>query len=125
MGELMARIRAALRRGGRPAGAAQALFRVRDLEVDLELRAVRVAGKEVHLTPTQYELLRVFVTHPNKLLTNRTLLQLVWGPEYGAETHYLHVYVGQLRQKLGDDPLEPRYIATEPGVGYRFLSETL
>jgi two-component system, OmpR family, KDP operon response regulator KdpE len=124
MGELMARIRVALRHSARPGSGAEAVFRTADLSVDFEKRAVRVGEMDVHLTPTEYELLKVLVTHPNKLLTNRILLQLIWGPEYGSETHYLHVYVAQLRQKLGDDPQDPHYIFTEPGVGYRFLSET-
>jgi two-component system, OmpR family, KDP operon response regulator KdpE len=123
MGELSARMRVALRHAARPTVDAEAVFRTRDLEVDLGRRRVRLGKGEIHLTPTEYELLKVFVTHPNKLLTNRMLLQLVWGPEYGSETHYLHVYVAQLRQKLGDDTQDPLYIATEPGVGYRLLSE--
>lgn len=121
IGELTARIRVALRHSARGAGGTEAVFRTLDLEMDLGLRTVRVGGNAVHLTPNEYQLLKAFVAHPNKLLTNRMLLQLVWGPEYGSETHYLHVYVAQLRQKLGDDPQEPRFIATEPGVGYRFL----
>ncbi len=123
MEELQARIRVALRHAARPASGSAAVFRTGDLEVDFERRTVRVSGNEVHLTPTEYELLKVFVTHPNKVLTNRMLLQLVWGPEYGSETHYLHVYVAQLRQKIEADPQAPRYIVTEPGVGYRLLSD--
>ncbi len=121
--ELLARIRVALRHAAHPGSGGAAVFRAGDLEVDFERRTVRVAGCEVHLTPTEYDLLKVFVTHPNKVLTNRMLLQLVWGPEYGSETHYLHVYVAQLRQKIESDPQTPRYIVTEPGVGYRLLSE--
>jgi len=123
MEELLARIRVALRHAVRPATGAAAIFRTGDLEVDFERRTVRVGGNQVHLTPTEYDLLKVLVTHPNKVLTNRMLLQLVWGPEYGSETHYLHVYVAQLRQKLEADPQAPRYIITEPGVGYRLLSD--
>ncbi len=123
VGELLARLRVALRHTARPSSGSDAVFRTRHFEVDFERRCVRVSGQEVHLTPTEYELLKVFVTHPNKLLTNRSLLQLVWGPEYGSESHYLHVYVAQLRQKLEPDPQRPRYFLTEPGVGYRLESE--
>lgn len=122
-GELLARIRVALRHSAGLA-AGEAVFRAGDLEVNLERHGVRVGGREVHLTPTEYELLKAFVTHPDKLLTNRMLLQMVWGPEYGSENHYLHVYVAQLRQKLEADPQAPRYIITEPGVGYRLSADT-
>ncbi len=123
MEELLARIRVALRHAAHPGSGSAAIFRTGDLEVDFERRRVRVGGTEVHLTPTEYDLLKVFVTYPDKVLTNRMLLQLVWGPEYGSETHYLHVYVAQLRQKLEADPQAPWYIVTEPGVGYRLLSD--
>ena len=99
------------------------MFRTGDLEVDLERRVVRVEGVQVRLTPTEYDLLRAFLTHPNKVLTDRMLLQEVWGPEYGDEAHYLHVYIGRLRRKLEKDPQEPRYLITDPGVGYRLVSE--
>jgi len=84
---------------------------------------VRVAGEEVHLTPTEYDLLKALIAHPNRVLTDRMLLQRVWGPEYGGESHYLHVYVARLRKKLEADPQRPRYLATEPGVGYRLLDQ--
>ena len=119
--ELLARVRVALRHAVRPASGADAVFRTGDLEVDVEHRRVRVGGTEVHLTPTEYELLRVFVDHPNKLLTDRMLLQRVWGPDYGAEAHYLHVYVARLRKKIG--VTGGRYLVTEPGVGYRLVAE--
>ena len=122
-GELLARIRVALRHSAGLA-AGEAVFRGGDLEINLERRRLQVGGREVRLTPTEYELLKAFVTHPDKLLTNRMLLQMVWGPEYGSENHYLHVYVAQLRQKLEADPQAPRYIITEPGVGYRFSADT-
>jgi two-component system KDP operon response regulator KdpE len=93
------------------------------LEVDVQRRIVRVDGQEVHLSPTEYELLKVFLTHPNKVLTDAMLLQQVWGPAYGSEAHYLHVYVARLRKKLEQDPRSPRYFATEPGVGYRLLAD--
>jgi two-component system KDP operon response regulator KdpE len=84
---------------------------------------VSVSGSDVRLSPTEYALLKVFVTNPNKLLTDRALLQQVWGPEYGSEAHYLHVYIARLRKKLEEDPQKPRYLVTEPGVGYRLLAE--
>jgi two-component system KDP operon response regulator KdpE len=84
---------------------------------------VSVAGKDIHLSPTEYELLRALVSHPNKVLTDRMLLQQVWGPQYSSEGHYLHVYVARLRKKLEVDSQNPRYITTEPGVGYRLLTD--
>jgi len=121
--ELLARIRVALRHALGPAGGGQAVFRTGELEVDVEYRRVRVGGRDVHLTPTEYELLKTFITHPNKVLTDRMLLQEVWGPEYGSEGHYLHVYVARLRKKLEASPQAPRYLITEPGVGYRLLTQ--
>jgi two-component system, OmpR family, KDP operon response regulator KdpE len=121
--ELLARIRVALRHSAKPAQGSAAIFRTGVLEVDLERRQVRVGGSEVHLTPTEYELLRVFVEYPNKLLTDRMLLQRVWGADYGSEAHYLHVYVARLRKKLEPDPGRGRHFITEPGVGYRLLAD--
>jgi two-component system KDP operon response regulator KdpE len=121
--ELLARIRVALRHAARPPSGAAAVFRTGDLQVDLEHRRVTVGGHEVHLSPTEYDLVKTFVAHPNKLLTDRMLLQEVWGPQYGSEGHYLHVYVARLRKKLEADPRNPRYLMTEPGVGYRLLAE--
>ncbi|MCL4508279.1 MAG: response regulator transcription factor [Chloroflexi bacterium] len=123
IGELLARIRVALRHAARPAAGSAAVFRSGDLEVDLERRKVTVAGEETHLTPTEYQLLKVFISHPDKVLTDRMLLQQAWGPEYGSEAHYLHVYVARLRKKLEADPQQPRYLMTERGVGYRLLSD--
>ena len=79
----------------------------------------------MHLTPTEYDLLKVFLTNANKVLTDRMLLQQVWGPDYGDESHYLHVYVARLRRKIEADPQDPAYLMTEPGVGYRFRSDDL
>ncbi len=123
MDELLARVRVALRHAAHPASGAAAIFRCGGLAVDLERRQVTVDDREVKLTPTEYALLRAFVAHPDKVLTRRMLLQEVWGPEYGAEAHYLHVYVASLRRKLEADPQRPRYLLTEPGVGYRFQTE--
>lgn len=121
--ELLARLRVALRHAARPPRGPSAIFRTGELEVDLERRRVRVGGREVHLTPTEYALLKAFIAHPGKLLTDRMLLQEVWGPQYSSEAHYLHVYVARLRKKLEPDPQNPRYLVTEPGVGYRLLAE--
>lgn len=120
--ELLARVRVALRHTARTT-TGNATFRTDDLEVDLEARRVTVGGDGIHLTPTEYELLKAFITHPNKVLTTRMLLSWVWGDQYGAGDHYLHVYVARLRKKLATDPQGPRYLVTEPGVGYRLLTE--
>jgi len=121
VGELMARLRVALRHVARPAQGAEAIFRTGNLAVDLEHRRVTVNGHEVHLTPTEYELLKVLISHPDKVFTDRMLLQQVWGANYGAEAHYLHVYVARLRKKIEADPQNPQFLMTEPGIGYRFL----
>jgi two-component system KDP operon response regulator KdpE len=96
---------------------------VGEIEMDFERRQVTADGREVRLTPTEYDLLKAFMTHPDKVLTDQMLLSTVWGPAYGQEAHYLHVYVARLRKKLEPDPQRPRYLKTEPGVGYRLLSE--
>jgi two-component system KDP operon response regulator KdpE len=123
MDELLARMRATLRRA-QPADAAPPVLHFGDLEIDLARKLVRRHETRVRLTPTEYSLLEVMVTNPGKLLTHRWLLQKVWGAGYGEETHYLHVYVRQLRQKLGDDTSIPRLIITEPGVGYRWTADS-
>jgi two-component system KDP operon response regulator KdpE len=116
--ELLARLRAALRRGE---PSTEPVVELGDLRVDLEKHAVTVAGRPVQLTPHEFALLRVFARNPGKLLTHATLLREVWGRGYGEESHYLHVYVSQLRRKLEPDPRRPRYIVTEPGAGYRLV----
>ena len=118
--ELLARVRVALRHGG-ASGVREAVFVTGDLRIDRERRLVEVAGEEVHLTPTEYALLVALAAQPGSVVTDRALLQRVWGPEYGSENHYLHVYMGRLRKKLEADPAQPRYIRTEPGVGYRLI----
>ena len=120
--ELLARIRVALRHTLR-SGTDEPVFRTRGLTVDIEHRRVTVDGEELHLTPTEYALLTALVRHADRVVTDSMLLQEVWGPEYGDEDHYLHVYVARLRKKLERDPQKSRYIATEPGVGYRLLTE--
>jgi two-component system KDP operon response regulator KdpE len=118
MDELLARLRAALRRvvpADAPAKVETAAF-----TVDLAAHRVLVDGCDVRLTPTEWHLLEVLVRHPGQLVSQRQLLQEVWGPRYGTEANYLRVYVSQLRRKLEPDPLHPRHLITEPGVGYRF-----
>ncbi|MGH8066272.1 MAG: response regulator [Candidatus Entotheonellia bacterium] len=122
MGELLARIRAALRHRLQ-AEVAEPVFRSSGLSVDLVRRVVMVDSREVKLTPKEYDLLRVLVTHAGKVITHQQLLREVWGPASLYETHYLRVYIGQLRQKLEPDPARPWYILTEPGVGYRLRME--
>ncbi len=120
--ELLARVRAVLRRSGwvvQP--PAPGVLRYGAIEIDLAAHAVRRAGVPVHLTPTEFALLDQLVTHPNKLLSHQLLLQRVWGSDYRDETEYLRVYMGRLRRKLESDPATPRYLLTEPGVGYRFV----
>jgi len=116
--ELLARIRAVVRRQAAVASGA-AVVRAGDLTIDLERRLVTVAGKEVHLTPTEYELLRYLALHAGKLVTHTILLREVWGSYAVGEPQNTRYVVAQIRRKLGDDPARPRYIATEPGVGYR------
>jgi len=120
--ELLARVRVALRHAAGPASGPEAVFRTGRLEVDLEHRRVRVSGADVHLTPTEYELLSEFIAHPDRVLTDRMLLSSVWGPEYGDESHYLHVYMARLRRKIEPDARHLQYLLTEPGVGYRLVT---
>ena len=116
--ELMARIRAALRRSA-PGDATPAFVRD-DLKIDFDKRVVTVKNNPVRLTPKEFELLRHLVANQGKTLGHRRLLQAVWGPDYGEETEYLRVFINQLRKKIEPDPHKPRYILTEPWVGYRF-----
>jgi two-component system KDP operon response regulator KdpE len=118
IGELLARLRAALRRAGPPG---EPVLEVGPIQIDLDAHAVTVDGNEVHLTPHEFDILRVLAQHPGKLLTHRAILREVWGPAYGDESNYLHVYVSQLRRKLEPDVARPRYLLTEPGAGYRLV----
>ncbi len=120
-GELLARVRAALRDA--PGQNAETMFRSGSLEVDLAARLVHKNGKEIKLTPTEYALLRLFVIHAGKVLTHRQLLTEVWGPNASKETHYLRVHIAHLRDKIEDDPARPELIRTEPSIGYRFIGE--
>ena len=119
MDELLARVRAALRRAS-PGDPEQPVVETGSFTVDLRAHRVTTTDGEVRLTPTEWHLLEVLVRHPGQLVTQRQLLQEVWGPAYGTETNYLRVYLSQLRRKLETDPTHPRHIITEPGVGYRF-----
>jgi two-component system KDP operon response regulator KdpE len=122
--ELLARIRVALRHAAMPPGAPPApVFEVGDLRVDLTARRVWSAGQEVRLTPTEYKLLATLVRHAGKVLTHRQLLKEVWGATYVSQSHYVRVYLAQLRQKIEADPARPRLLLTEPGVGYRLKDE--
>lgn len=116
--ELLARLRAALRRVDVPSDP---VVELGDVSVDLERRLVVRAGEPVLLTPTEFELLRLFVRNEGKLLTHAAILREIWGPAYGDESHYLHVYISQLRRKLEADPARPRLLLTQPGAGYRLV----
>ncbi len=120
VGELLARMRAALRHATRnPDDVGESTFSIGELHVDLPKRQVSVARNQVHLTPIEYRLLTTLIRHAGKVLTHRQLLLEVWGPPYADQAHYLRVYMAQLRRKLEVDPARPRYLLTEPGVGYR------
>ena len=122
VGELLARLRVALRHAA--AGeSGEPTFTVGDLTVDQIKRQVRVDGREVHLTPIEYRLLTLLVRHSGRVVSQRQLLKEVWGPGQTEQTHYLRVYMGTLRRKLEKDPARPRYLLTEPGVGYRLAAE--
>ncbi|HEX7684119.1 MAG TPA: response regulator [Trinickia sp.] len=122
-GELIARIRAHLRRHNRNAGATSAAAKVRfgDIAVDLELRTVEREGTAVHLTPIEYRLLVALIRHAGRVLTHQQLLQEVWGPARTDSAHYLRIYMGHLRHKLERDPTQPQHIITETGIGYRLV----
>ncbi len=124
VGELLARMRVALRHAASLAGpGAPHTFALGDLEMDLLRRRVTLAGAEVHLTPIEYKLLTTLIRHAGKVLTHRQLLTEVWGAASVDQAHYLRVYMAQLRRKLEADPARPRYLLTEPGVGYRLAAE--
>ena len=120
--ELLARLRAALRRAGDD--GAEPTVCVGDLVVDMAAHRVSRAGEEIHLTPIEYDLLRVLAQHRGKLVTHRQLLRTVWGPAYETETHYLRVHFAHMRAKLEPDPSQPRYVITDPGIGYRLRDDS-
>ena len=123
IGELLARLRVALRHAAAPEGGGEPVFEVGDLKVDLAARLVFRRGGEVHLTPIEYKLLATLVRHAGKVVTHRQLLKEAWGPNAVEQTHYVRVYMTQLRHKLEDDPSRPRYLLTESGVGSRLKAE--
>jgi two-component system KDP operon response regulator KdpE len=124
VGELTARIKVALRHSNRTEKASfDPAFQTGNLKVDLEKRLVFVGSEEIHLTPIEYKLLSILVRHAGKLVTRKELLGDVWGPAGGDSSHYLRIYVHQLRHKLEENPAQPRYLITEPGVGYRLKTE--
>ena len=120
MDELLARMRAALRRSANQPGRATAITEIGDFRVDAEGHKATLRGREIHLTPKEFELLSFMVQHPGAVLTHHKLLGAVWGGNYTEQTEYLRVFVGQLRKKLEADPANPKYILTEPWIGYRF-----
>ena len=120
VGELLARVRALLRRGKLAGETGSPVIRFGDVEVDLTRRQILRQGTPVHLTPIEYRLLCVMLANTGKVMTHRHLLRDVWGPSYVESNHYLRIYVGHLRQKLEQDPTQPRHLLTETGVGYRF-----
>ena len=123
VGELLARVRANLRRPRATAPEdADPVFRFGDVEVDRTARLVRRGGAEVHLTPIEYRLLSVLMANAGRVLTQRQLLREVWGPSHAEQSHYLRIYMGHLRQKLEADPTQPRHLLTETAVGYRLLA---
>jgi two-component system, OmpR family, KDP operon response regulator KdpE len=121
--ELLARIRAALRRSPQVSSESQ-ILRFEDLEINFNLRRVAVGTRESRLTPKEFDLLQYFVAHPNVPIPHTKLLQSVWGPDYGGEVEYLRVFINQLRKKIEKNPSDPKYLVTEPWVGYRFRFPT-
>jgi two-component system KDP operon response regulator KdpE len=122
MGELLARVRATLRRSAAGVGEALTVIEEGDFSVDIEARNVTVRGQEVHLSPKEFDLLVHFLRHPGKVLTHRALLTSVWGGNYVEQSEYLRVFIRHLRKKVERDPAQPRHILTEPWIGYRFDS---
>jgi two-component system KDP operon response regulator KdpE len=123
MNEVLARIRVALRHAAQVESGTEPIFTAGPLRVDFAQRLVQVNGQEVRLTPTEYDLLKALIKNSGKIMTRQMLLSQVWGTGYGAESHYLHVYIGQLRRKIEPDPTHPRFILTISGVGYRFNAD--
>jgi two-component system KDP operon response regulator KdpE len=122
VGELLARVRAALRHAAR-APSGKELLVLGDASIDLQRRRVTRSGAEVHLTPIEFRLLSCLAQHLDMVVTHRQLLREVWGPSYVEHTHYLRIYMKQLREKLEADPVRPKHLLTETGVGYRLLAE--
>ena len=123
MNEVLARIRVALRHAAQVESGTEPIFIAGPLRVDFAQRLVQVNDQEVKLTPTEYDLLKALIKNKGKIMTRHMLLSQVWGTGYGTESHYLHVYIGQLRRKIEPDPAHPRFILTISGVGYRFHAD--
>lgn len=123
VGELMARVRSALRRRTIGAEENSTIYEHNGLTVDIDRRQVVMKGDEIKLTPKEFDILKLLIKHAGRVVTHQFLLREIWGPTYVSETHYLRVYVGQLRQKIEEDPAQPYFIITDPGVGYRFREE--
>jgi two-component system KDP operon response regulator KdpE len=121
VGELLARARAALRRRATPAGSESPVVRFGDVDADLARRRVTRSGEPVHLTPVEFRLLAALLRHPDKVLTHRHLLREVWGPSHVEDTHYLRIFMANLRRKLEAEPARPRHLITETAIGYRFV----
>jgi two-component system KDP operon response regulator KdpE len=121
--EVLARVRVALRHTAQVQTGTEPIFALGQLRVDFAQRLVTNNGQEVKLTPTEYDLLKALIKNRGKIMTRQMLLSQVWGTGYGADSHYLHVYIGQLRRKIESDPAHPRFILTVSGVGYRFCEE--
>ncbi|HXD07105.1 MAG TPA: response regulator [Burkholderiaceae bacterium] len=121
VGELLARVRAHLRRSAGGSPGSRAAIEFGDVKIDLARRSVERSGATLHVTPIEYRLLTHLAAHPHSVLTHRQLLHAVWGPNHSQDTHYLRVYMGQLRKKIEEDPAQPRHLVTETGIGYRFV----
>jgi two-component system KDP operon response regulator KdpE len=117
-------VRVALRHAARPSEGTESVVRLGDVEVDLERRRLLVRGTDVHLTPTEWDLAKLFISHPDKVLTDHKIMDSIWGATYPAQAHSLHVYVARLRKKLEAVPGAERHLITEPAVGYRFVTES-
>jgi two-component system KDP operon response regulator KdpE len=122
MGELLARIRVALRRSAKTVDEPVLAFG--EITLDIARRIVSLRGKELKLTPTEYEILKYLTLQADRVVTHQQLLRAIWGPNYQEHTHYLRIYVGQLRRKIEADPTQPRYILTESGIGYRLVKDS-
>jgi two-component system, OmpR family, KDP operon response regulator KdpE len=121
--ELLARVRVALRHAAGPAVGLEPVIKLGELEVNFERRRIAASGVQIHLTPTEWDLVKLFATNPDKVLTDRMIMESVWGAAYQAQAHSLHVYVGRLRKKLEAPLGAKRHLLTETGVGYRFMTE--